>query len=283
MDVSAVIAIIGGIALLVGVFGGGVQLKELTIPPINSAFRIISFVLGVILIIAAVIVSKPEFLSLIPAQPSGSVNGPSIDPTKPLLSDTFDNKAYDGKYNTDLWNCSACVLGNVVANQGDSLMRVELNNGGEGLTSQSSWQLQHINYLQGKMNLQMTDAVGGFVYMGLGIPGQWHTWCWIMGNQNPTGKVIYACDVFTSISGQNRGDFSTESYPIDYDKWYTTKIEVAPDTYEIRFYLDDKLIGKYTPSNVTELSSTFVKVFIGASAEKPTIGFFDDVIVQPAK
>lgn len=81
MDVSTVIAIIGGIALLVGVFGGGIELKELKVPPINSVLRVISFIVGALLIMAAVIVSKPEFLNLIAAKPSGTVTLPTTDST----------------------------------------------------------------------------------------------------------------------------------------------------------------------------------------------------------
>ena len=125
MDVSAIIAIIGGIALLVGVFGGGIEIKEFKVPQIQAAFRIISFAVGVILILVAVITSKPEFLSLIPAKPAGTVVVALPDPTKPLLSDSFDNSAYDGKYDTSLWNCGACTFaGDLVVQDNNSVRLV---------------------------------------------------------------------------------------------------------------------------------------------------------------
>lgn len=286
MDVSTVIAIIGGIALLVGVFGGGIELKELKVPPINSTLRIISFVLGVILIVGAVIVSKPEFLSLIPAQPSGSVTIPTPDPTKPLLSDNFDDSAYDGSYNTSVWNCSGCQLGIGIIKQEKGSVHVESSKVGQSLVAQSSWTLEQINYLQADMKLESTDALGGFINLNFGTSstlGPWQTMCSIMGSQNPTGKTIFGCEVCTTINGQYKCDYNTEAYPVNYGDWYTTKIEIMPKTLELRFYLDNKLIGQYTPANANELKNNFCRVSFGTNADANIVGDFDNVIVQPAK
>lgn len=286
MDVSAIIAIIGGIALLVGVFGGGIEAKEIKIPPIQATFRVISFALGIILILVAVITSKPEFLGFLPARPSITVAVAPPDRTKPLLSDDFSNSSYDGKYNTSLWNCSGCTLGNVTVKQEDDVVRIEANSGSQGLTAQPSWLLEYVNYVQGKMNLQSTEAVGGFVSLGFGIPtevGQWQTMCSIMGNQNPTGQTNFTCEVCTTINGQYVCEYTSESFPVNYNEWHTTKIEVAPNTFGLRFYLDDKLIGEHTPANANELKGKFLRMFFGVTADKNIVGYFDDIIVQPAK
>lgn len=286
MDVSAIIAIIGGIALLVGVFGGGIEAKEIKIPPIQAIFRVIAFAVGVILILVAVITSKPDLLGLLPAQPSSTIAVAPPDTTKPLLSDNFSNSSYDGKYDTSLWNCSGCTLGYVSVKQEDNVVRIEADNSSQGLTAQASWLLEYVNYVQGKMNLQSTDAVGGFASLGFGIPteaGQWQTMCSIMGNQNPTGQTNYGCEVCTTINGQYVCEYTTESFSVDYNSWHTAKIEIAPKTFELLFYLDDKLIGKHIPTNANELKGKFLRVFLGVTADKNIVGYFDDMIVQPAK
>lgn len=286
MDVSAIIAIIGGIALLVGVFGGGIEAKEIKIPPIHAIFRVIAFAVGVILILVAVITSKPDLLALLPAQPSSTIAIAPPDTTKPLLSDDFSNSSYDGKYDTSLWNCSGCTLGNVSVKQEDNVVRIEADNSSQGLTAQASWLLEYVNYIQGKMNLQSTDAVGGFASLGFGIPtevGQWQTMCSIIGNQNPAGQTNYGCEVCTTINGQYVCEYTTESFPVDYNSWHTAKIEIAPKTFEFLFYLDDKLIGEHIPTNVNELKGKFLRVFFGVTADKNIVGYFDDMSVQPSK
>jgi N-acetylneuraminic acid mutarotase len=50
MDLPAILAIIGGIALLVGILGGGVEAKEIKIPSISRQARNLSTVSGIVLI-----------------------------------------------------------------------------------------------------------------------------------------------------------------------------------------------------------------------------------------
>jgi hypothetical protein len=64
MDVSAVIAVIGGIALLVGIFGGGVEAEKIKIPTINNWIRVTSAITGIILIGIAVFLSISESINL---------------------------------------------------------------------------------------------------------------------------------------------------------------------------------------------------------------------------
>src|SRR5690242_13111337 len=78
MDVSAVIAVIGGVALLVGIFGGGVKIKEAEIPTVNTWIRVTSAITGIILITISI------FLANKPANPTPSTNT-SINPTDRIL------------------------------------------------------------------------------------------------------------------------------------------------------------------------------------------------------
>jgi len=58
MDAIAVIAAIGGIALLLGIFGGGIKAKEVDIPILPVPVRILSSVIGTILIGTAIWLSS---------------------------------------------------------------------------------------------------------------------------------------------------------------------------------------------------------------------------------
>ena len=60
MEVSAVIASIGGIALLAGIFGGGIDVKEVKIPSIQPRIRILSGVVGIVLLVISILLSNPN-------------------------------------------------------------------------------------------------------------------------------------------------------------------------------------------------------------------------------
>lgn len=75
IGVPAILAIIGGIAFLVGLFGGGIEIRELKFPAITRPLRIISTLAGAVLIVSAVWLSSP---GLVPPTPSPT---PIITPT----------------------------------------------------------------------------------------------------------------------------------------------------------------------------------------------------------
>jgi hypothetical protein len=78
-----VLAIAGCIALLVGLFGGGVKAKEIEVPKISPVSRISSILIGIVMIGAATWLSFPSFL------PSPDLTPKSIkDPTSELPTST---------------------------------------------------------------------------------------------------------------------------------------------------------------------------------------------------
>jgi hypothetical protein len=103
MSVPTVIAVVGGIALLIGIFGGGVKAKEVEIPSINTRARVVSVIIGTVLLAAAALLSSPGILPVAPAvpteiQPTQSFVSPprQLTPSDygPLLyEDNFDNDA----------------------------------------------------------------------------------------------------------------------------------------------------------------------------------------------
>jgi hypothetical protein len=68
MDVAAIIAIIGGILLLAGIFGGGIDIKGFKIPPISGRLRLISAITGIVLLLIAILLSQPNILVQTPLE-----------------------------------------------------------------------------------------------------------------------------------------------------------------------------------------------------------------------
>jgi hypothetical protein len=88
MGIEAILTIVGGVALLVGIFGGGVKAKEIEVPPIHTGLRVVSALTGIVLIVIAIFLSKPELLQVIrqTQQPSTPVSGDATLPPVTLVA-----------------------------------------------------------------------------------------------------------------------------------------------------------------------------------------------------
>jgi hypothetical protein len=101
MSVPVVISIIGGIALLIGMVGGGIKAKEVEIPPINARARVFFTITGIVLLTIAALLSSPELMIASPKipteiQPTQNFTSPPrrltlSDYGTLLFEDSFDN------------------------------------------------------------------------------------------------------------------------------------------------------------------------------------------------
>ena len=105
MSVPIVISVIGGIALLIGIFGGGIKAKEVEIPSVNVKIRIISAITGVFLITIAAFLSSPDLLN---PHTQPSVLPTDIQPTQSfsllsqhLSSSDYGDLLYEDNFNKD--------------------------------------------------------------------------------------------------------------------------------------------------------------------------------------
>jgi hypothetical protein len=84
MSVPLILSVVGGIALLVGLFGGGVKAKEITVPKIDFWPRLFSSLIGLILIAMATWLSIPK---------KESVNGPQSSELTAVITSVPTNSA----------------------------------------------------------------------------------------------------------------------------------------------------------------------------------------------
>lgn len=83
MTLPIVLAIAGSVALLVGLFGGGVKAKEIEVPKISPASRILSILMGVAMIGVATWLAFPTILPSSDATPA-----PITEPTAGVPTST---------------------------------------------------------------------------------------------------------------------------------------------------------------------------------------------------
>jgi hypothetical protein len=138
MGIEAILALFGGVALLIGIFGGGIEAERIKIPQINCLLRVILSLTGTGLLALAVtlaVLSKPELLSpVLPDTPTATpvptetplpapsstpvpsdtpapTAAPSVTPLPTLpvviLSDSFDSNA--NNWYTGSWEDSYVI------------------------------------------------------------------------------------------------------------------------------------------------------------------------------
>ena len=99
INLQIILAIAGSVALLVGLFGGGVKAKEIEVPKIPFGSRVLSGLVGAILIWTSIqlpnylptsdaltatpIPTEPPILAPIPSEPPSSSHSPTDMPTNP--------------------------------------------------------------------------------------------------------------------------------------------------------------------------------------------------------
>lgn len=99
MDVSGILALLGGIAIFVSLFGGGIEIERLKIPVVTRQIRFFSALTGVSLISLAIWISNPQILQ--PSEAStASTSMPSLQPKQNLsLLDDFN----EDNFNEEKW------------------------------------------------------------------------------------------------------------------------------------------------------------------------------------
>jgi hypothetical protein len=291
-------AIIGGVATIVAAIIGGwvaikikqleLKAKGLTADSQSSNNRLWG-IIGALILGGVVFISLTAF-GYFPSifQPS-KTNETAIVNSDILLSDSFDNLTYDGKFNTDLWSCFGCdEFGIVTTSQGNGAIRLDATNKSNfenhsgGLVSQLSWLPSEIGYLEAKMKLLSTDNGGMNILLRVPLDGkdEWATTCFIQ--RFSTAQAEFGCDVFSYINGETKGEYVTKSFPVKYDEWHTAKIELTPNTLELRFYFDGELIGEHIPADANLLKAKYLRASFGIYTDTEITGFINDCVVGKA-
>ena len=116
-----------------------------------------------------------------------------------------------------------------------------------------------------------------------------HTWfahCSLGANASMS-QASFGCSVFISQGNSYSSEYETSGVSVDYNTWHTARIEIDPNTANVRFYLDNTLIGSHIPTDATALlASDQVQLRItvwGADSSSSATRYVDDVRITPAR
>jgi hypothetical protein len=189
---------------------------------------------------------------------------PGPGPAKPFIvfSESFDGA--DGSYNTNLWRCeNQCGIDNLFLENG-ALNLYRNQEGWTGLSSLSSWPYNSLASLEGKMKI--SDASGHpNAWLAIATGG-----CFIFGTESPY--------IQCSVGPVDNWEYSTEQKIIKFNKWYKVKIAFDQESNKFQYFLDNALIGEYSPGTIPISNSIYLGIYSEIDGASSSI-HIDDVIL----
>jgi hypothetical protein len=202
---------------------------------------------------------------------------PSLD----SLADDFSNPQNQPGYDPNLWFCDGCNTYDTRV-ENDSLRFGIDSEGHTEVTSIRAFQPDHIRYLEGKLKMsEYNGPVAGDVHLMLHTDissGWWQAVCAISG-----AEPGFLCQIMKGVEIIPTIEYTTRFVPVSYGEWHTAKIELNPDSFELRFYLDDQMLGAVTPADANELrGKTFTAQFGVASyfQSRHIVAYVDDIFLS---
>jgi PKD repeat protein/6-phosphogluconolactonase (cycloisomerase 2 family) len=209
------------------------------------------------------------------------------------LYDDFNNPAFDGFYNPLKWRFwgdenyfSARQQGGVlvITNTLSTPASVGLN---LPLAMPMERTLRQVQRFQARMKLSSgTSGTGATIQIMHDFNGSgWWTQC----SLNVYGSAPYfGCDITNYTPGNFQAEYGVSwPTPLNFDTWYTARIEIDPNTAQVCFYLDNNPLGCRIPSNANALKTynDFIPRLVSWNGRAGATGtrYFDDIYITPAR
>lgn len=143
------------------------------------------------------------------------------------------------------------------------------------LNTIQTWLLGEYRYVEARLKLdQKHTGDMGNIYFSHGNVG-----CAVQIQGNNTTPYIWCAQSHIDSNQQWIDDYMSNSYFIDYDKWYTARIEFDSQTNEFKCYIDGNLFYSWQPTNIGDLLGNKSPVSLSIWAQNGTAisGYVDDV------
>ena len=200
-------------------------------------------------------------------------------PTAIAFADDFSDTRFDGTLNSSQWSLYGVAYTTIKQVNGAMLFTKSSTNGPENgkLITVPSWSLEQFSYIEArvKVNQQHKGNMGNInIWLE---KDSWYVGCGL--SVGPT-QPIFFCN-------QGEAPFTSNDYyqesstPAAYDRWYTVRIEIDPQTFELTFFIDGQYFGHWQPANADQLLKDKFNVVIGIWTDNGTsmTGSVDDVKV----
>ena len=78
----------------------------------------------------------------------------------------------------------------------------------------------------------------------------WYAAC-RLGASGGSSQASFGCSIFIQQGNDYPSEYETSGFPVDYNTWCTVRIDTDPVTGNVKFYLNNTLIGSHVPADAT--------------------------------
>jgi hypothetical protein len=196
----------------------------------------------------------------------------------PEFSADFNDPSFDGAFNPGDWFTGQnASLTSIQQSDGAMVFSKQSASGAENvnLATMQVWTLGGIRYIEARLKLDQNHS-GENSNVAITFSDQAAGWsgCGIQaGDLNPF--------LWCGQGSQHGIENMSGSYFLEYDKWYTVRIEFNPQTSEFQGYLDDTFFYSWQPANMGDLlkEKMFLTIGIWADNGNTITAYVDDVRV----
>jgi len=204
-----------------------------------------------------------------------------------VLYDDFDDQEYDGTVNEDIWFQEGLGSCGAVQQGGSLIITNEPTQDGCEvrlvMRELAGTQLDDLGSIEAQIRViedHSEETIEQNIAIDTRLPqGNYWILCGIVASYSEAGSEVAA---FFEVNSY-RGDGIYQRIPIEYDRWYTFRVEIEPEEMRISCFVDDELLGSTLPAIVEELREASFEPRIQAWRSPGSYGttYVDNVRISP--
>jgi hypothetical protein len=209
---------------------------------------------------------------------------PQASPTGTEFSENFNASSFDGAFDPNTWSSNLSATNYSFKQLNGAMVISKLSTNGSQVGTLSTirqWKFGGFSYTEARLKLDsIHTGENGNIALSFGDSTGWWAGCGLQVQTGSPGPFIW-CGQSSSDPSRSFDNMS-DSYYIDFDKWYTIREYYDLETNTFRCYIDGKLFFSWQPANTSVLLSKNIGIHIGDWADDNTTitGYIDDVVVK---
>jgi hypothetical protein len=215
----------------------------------------------------------------------GSTSTPAASNSPDFLAD-FSDPSDSGGFDSSDWYLDPDISLTSIK-QIDGVMEFYKQGFGEELgvlRTNRSWSLAEVNFLQARLMLAGNNiGRDGSIAVRLADSGTWWAGCGIQPQAVEVLPYLW-CGQWTSTP-EPAFEYMSDPILLEFDRWYTLRIEFVPGTNEFRSTLDGEFVHSWRPAGIEGIlgKDLFISIGLWTGEDTLLIGSVDDVHLKMQK
>ena len=201
-------------------------------------------------------------------------------PQNTLFSADFNDPSFDGGFDPSQWTSPMDYPAiSIAQTDGAMVLSKPSSDGTEygNLSTIQTWSLGEFSYLEARLKLDQ-EHIGemGNAGFSLGNVG-----CFVQIQGEDTAPFIWCAQSHTDSNQQWIADYMSGSYFIEYDQWYTVRVEFNSQSNEFNCTIDGNPFFSWQPANIDDLLRGEFSVSLSVWAANGTAitSYVDDLLI----